>query len=937
MPSNNVYYTMQDSRGFIWFGTDMGMAQYNGYEFKNFSVDDGLPDNEIFQVIEDSKGRLWMSTLNGNIAYFKDENVTSIKESTQNDSTSANMIRVICEIDDGQIAVARVGNKVTVVDEKLETQSPPYGTPHFIWSQFGELYGISDLKVQNLKTGKFELELPFIQNYPIRGCHKNNLTVLAEGTSVCILNGLEIQHNLHLPNEHREVIGLYMQDQTVWLGTRNGVVAISMETGELLATYLEGYQVTGTVCDSEGNYWFSTLYSGAFQWPGSAIKKMVVDPLKPNRRINAIEFDENGTLWLGHDQNGYSVVPRNAETGTYTFTGKAIDNVTGFKFYNGETIVVSKARSFSHQNPETRFDVFINDLEFIGEEAYVLSASVSRIKIDSLFSLHGRPKEQAAQLTRMRTHNTLINSRGVSICRISESELYIGTMNGLYHVKNGKAPKRVLPNLINSTVTQICNLGTGTNVCVATTANGLLILEKNGETSIRAGRGVPGNNCQALHVSAEENIWTCFENKLYLIRRGSDGWSTENYSNKLGLVDQKIRSITTHGAQVYLGTDYGLLHFNKHQNSERRNLPFYLDSILVNGVKVDVNKDIFLPSRHNSLDVYFTGISYISNGEISYSYSVEGLDSVVNRTRSRNISFRSVPYGEYTLHVQATTDDGGKAQLEPIRFTVITPLRAKAWFWPLVVFIALVLISAATVYRIKSIKKRHGLERRRLETEKEKNLIEKQLAELQEKALRMQMNPHFVFNALNTIKGFYAEKRSTEADHYIVRFSKLLRVILETQGKEISLGQEIKSLTLYLELLQIRYNYQFDFSFQVGADVDIEEIEMPSMMLQPFVENAVIHGLAPKEGKGFVQIGFLIENGKLKVSIEDNGVGRNYYEGSINDEHESAATGITEERLRLFNQLNAASASLTIIDLTTNGKPSGTIVELSIDIQNDWE
>lgn len=936
MPSNNVYYTMQDSKGFLWFGTDMGMAQYNGYEFKNYSVDDGLPDNEIFQIIEDSEGRLWMSTLNGNIAYFHQGEVHKIKEGAQSDSISANMIRSICDLENGQVAVARVGSKVTIVNEKQELQSPAYGTPHFIWTQYGELYGVSDLKVQNLRTGKNELVLPFIQNYPIRGCHKNNRTVLAEGTSVCILDGLEIGHSFHLPEEHREVIGLYIHEQTVWLGTRNGVVAVALETGKVLATYLEGYQVTGTVCDNEGNYWFSTLYSGAFQWPGSAIKKMVVDPQNPNRRINAIEFDENGTLWLGHDQNGYSVLPKNGEARTYTFTGKAIDNVTGFKFYKQETFVISKARSFSHQNPEIRFDVFINDLEFMEKEAYVLSASVSRLQIDSLFSLHGRPREQAKQLSRMRTDNTLLNSRGISICRISETELYIGTMNGLYHVKNGEEPERALADLINSTVTQICTLGEQ-GVCVATTANGLVILHENGSTSIRAGKGVPSNNCQALHVSSDQDVWACFENKLYLMKQGLSGWYAENYSNKLGLVDQKIRSITTQGSQVYLGTDYGLLHFNKHQNSEKRDLPFYLDSVLVNGVKVDVRKDVFLPSRHNSLDAYFTGISYISNGEIGYSYAIEGLDSVVNKTRSRHVSFRSVPYGDYTLRIKATTDDGGKAELAPIRFTVITPLHAKTWFWPLVVLAVLGLISSITIYRIKSIKRRHSLERKRLETEKEKNLIEKQLAELQEKALRMQMNPHFVFNALNTIKGFYAEERSTEADHYIVRFSKLLRVILETQGKEISLEQEIKSLTLYLELLQIRYNYQFDFSFQVGANVDIEEIEMPSMMLQPFVENAVIHGLAPKDGKGFVQIGFLLEQGKLKVSIEDNGVGRSYFENSINEGHESAATGITEERLRLFNQLNAASASLSIVDLMTNGKPSGTIVELSMDIQNEWE
>lgn len=928
---------MQDSRGFLWLGTDMGLSRFNGFNFKNYSVDEGLPDNEVFQVLEDSEGRFWLGTLNGIIAYFEASGKTTTIEYEHDGKGPSRIIRSLQELSDGSVAIARTGGPVTVV--KDDQVVGVYDIPvHLVWEYNNRLVGASSSYLIDLATGDTIKTFSFSSNnFPIRGAHKAGTTVLAEGLNVIVLDGIEERLQLTLNKEHREVIGVYLGQEQAWIGTRNGVVAISLTTGQVLGKHLLGRQVTGAVRDHEGNYWFSTLSSGLYQWPGSGIKKLVLDKDNPSRRINAIWLDEGQNMWFGHDKNCYSIRSPDGRSKQYTFKSKVIDNVRGFKRQGNNVFVVSKAKTFAHGKDGPAFNVFMNDLGFLKDQVYLLGADIIRLSVDSLYALKGKHMEQAAQLSRMRDNALVIKDRGISTCSVADSQLYLGTINGLFSVVGGAKPTPVLPEVINSTVSRICTLSNSQQLCVATTANGLLLLNGAKYTRIGLGSGVPSNNCQAVYPGPKNELWACFDNQLYWIGEQEKGWKVKNYSSLLGLEDQRIRSIAMKGDTVYLGTDYGLLYFNKNQKSNSGNIPMFLDSVLVNGRAVDVSQPIELPSRYNSLEAFYTALNYTSSWETSYSYRIEGLDTAESKTQSRNLIFRSLPYGTYSLHVSATTSDGATAKLAPIEFTVRTPLHAQVWFWPLIVFLGLATISIVILLRFRSLRRRHRFETQRLETEKQKNLIEKQLAELQEKALRMQMNPHFVFNALNTIKGFYAEDRGVEADNYIVRFSKLLRVILETQGSEISLEQEIRSLTLYLELLQIRYNHKFDFSFKVAPDVPTEEIEIPSMMLQPFVENAVIHGLAPKQGKGHLEVRFSVLQDRLKVCIEDNGVGRGYFKNRPVEDHESVATGITEERLRLFNQLNAASATLSITDLKQAGEPSGTLVELLIDIAHEWE
>lgn len=220
----------------------------------------------------------------------------------------------------------------------------------------------------------------------------------------------------------------------------------------------------------------------------------------------------------------------------------------------------------------------------------------------------------------------------------------------------------------------------------------------------------------------------------------------------------------------------------------------------------------------------------------------------------------------------------------------------------------------------------------------EKLRMENSLIELEQKALRLQMNPHFIFNALNSIQEFITENNQSSARKYLSKFARLMRLIMENSAqKTVSLQNEIDVLNDYLELTRLRFPEKFSFRIDVDEQIDAEACEIPPMLLQPFVENAVLHGLAAKESDGKIGIHFRKKQEVIECVIEDNGIGRKLAMEKKRHSHQSTGMLVTEERLRAFGEQNAVKTSLQIVDLFDNfGNACGTRVILGIPMQLNW-
>jgi sensor histidine kinase YesM len=261
---------------------------------------------------------------------------------------------------------------------------------------------------------------------------------------------------------------------------------------------------------------------------------------------------------------------------------------------------------------------------------------------------------------------------------------------------------------------------------------------------------------------------------------------------------------------------------------------------------------------------------------------------------------------------------------------VIRPPWWRTWMFRL----ALVLFIGTAIWgiiitRVRIIRRKHEVERKML-------TIEKQIFELEQKALRLQMNPHFIFNSLNAIQNFVLSNDTDKAVNYLAKFSHLMRMILaNSTASLITLKDELKALTYYIDLEKLRFDDRFDYQIIRDPGVDEEFVEIPPMLFQPYVENAIIHGLVNSPRRGMLEIAIQrLSPGVLQCSIKDNGIGR---EKAIEIRNRSGIKRqpkgmiITQERIEIYNRQNRKSFAVRITDLKDEkGEPAGTRVEFTI-------
>jgi LytS/YehU family sensor histidine kinase len=204
-------------------------------------------------------------------------------------------------------------------------------------------------------------------------------------------------------------------------------------------------------------------------------------------------------------------------------------------------------------------------------------------------------------------------------------------------------------------------------------------------------------------------------------------------------------------------------------------------------------------------------------------------------------------------------------------------------------------------------------------------------------ALRAQMNPHFIFNCLNSINRFILKNESEAASDYLTKFSKLIRLILQnSQSKAVPLESELEALRLYMEMEMLRFEGQFTYNISLDPDLEVEDLEVPPLIIQPYVENAIWHGLMHKQDKGHLIVELHRENGTLYCQITDDGVGRKRaaeLKSKSASKNKSLGMKITSHRLELINTLSDKDTTVEVIDLVDcSGDACGTRVVLKIPV-----
>lgn len=382
---------------------------------------------------------------------------------------------------------------------------------------------------------------------------------------------------------------------------------------------------------------------------------------------------------------------------------------------------------------------------------------------------------------------------------------------------------------------------------------------------------------------------------------------------------------------VYLGGFNGLNYLMPEKiTSAPMALKVIIEKVRINGVDslYYMEQAVIpqLPARQHAIEISFAAPYFKNTQAIQYRYMLKGLDtSWVNTGHNNSVRFSSLPAGYYTFRVEASLDNKnwyGAAQ--DYSFYIYPPFWATWWFRLLVIAGIIFIVYAWMQLRIRMIKRKAG--------------IREQISELEVKALRAQMNPHFIFNAMNSIQHFTLQNDTDNANKYISMFSKLLRLVLHhTQHSKISLHNEIELQHLYLALEGLRMGPDFSYQIIVEEDIDTDAIMIPGMIIQPFIENAIVHGLAGKKGHRELVINFSMPSDfYLVCEIRDNGIGREKAQrmkkaGHELLQHESKGIRLVKERLDLLSQDPEYRTKVDIIDLKEDtGEPCGTRVVLEI-------
>jgi hypothetical protein len=514
----------------------------------------------------------------------------------------------------------------------------------------------------------------------------------------------------------------------------------------------------------------------------------------------------------------------------------------------------------------------------------------------------------------------------------SNSLYYIGTQNGLYLLGKDLRIHHLDPteNVFSKRIIAIEGTPSGI-IWVATDGEGLIGL-KDEKIIARFTRkeGLTSDICRAIYLSGND-IWVGTDKGLNKIAYTGTPNSVATYSTTDGLASDIINTVYVKGHDVYVGTAEGLNVFNEEKIRTNSSCTLIVDGIVVSGKDRPIDTAWFeLPHKDNNIRVAYSGISYRSAGDIQYRFRLAGLDDNWKITRENFLSYPSLPSGNYKLELQAINKFGVASNLVTVRFSVTRLIWERTWFR---ILLAAGLAAIILLFFQLSLRRV-----RRKESEKAATVL--RMSELEQMALRSQINPHFIFNSLNSIQEFVMDKDVLGANEFITNFSRLIRQTLDLSSRPlITLEEEINYLSTYLSLEKRRFDNKFMFDIWLDESIDPAGCRIPPMILQPYLENAVRYGIGyrhDKNGRIFLRVDY--EMPYMTCIIEDNGVGRKkagLFKSTNSIQYQSQGMSMVAKRIEMINKAGGRPILLRVEDLHgTNGEPAGTRIVVKFPVEN---
>lgn len=947
LPFVQVAAIYQDSKGNLWTGGYGGLSKFDGYTFKNFTPHDGLLNYSVTSITEDNNGNIWIGTING-INKYDGKKFTSYNTK-----------------------LGLISNNITCILKDYQGH---------LW--FGTPEGLSKLE-----------DNTFINYTTKKGLVGNRVRCLYEDKKRNIWigtdNGISMYDGKSF-NNYSIIDGLagntvngITQDSAggVWIATSEGLSKLKNNTfiNHTMEEGLSDNDIKTVICDKRNNIWIGTP-KGIARVKRFEFKNYTLSSEVNSNIVNCIYQDYEQNIWIGTFNGLYKYrsdlfevySERDGLTNNFIYSiirdreNKLVVGTNGGGMY-----VEGEDRFLNYTTKDGLADRKVN-ATFKDDDENVLLGTDNGISI-----------YDGKKIISSKKYDSLIGEAVNIFYKDSKGNLWIGS-NGAVFKYSGNTFKKYVPHSFSDhpSVWGIHEDKQG-NLWFATYLGGLFLFDGTGfiEQSKKLGFKsesyftILEDNDGILYFSSFAGVYS-YDPKTK---------RTANFGVEDGISSELVYSIVFNNTktELWAGTNQGLSKINiaAFKKTGEKNITVYGKDEGFSGVECNTNgiyndadgaiwfgtvnglikyipeeyienntlarinisnirlfyTDTTLPQKSvlsydlNNISFNYSGICLTNPRKVRYSHILEGFDKKWSPVGfERTVTYSNLPPGKYTFKVKCTNNEGLWNEVPAqFSFTIKTPFWKTFWFYILLFLFTISALILSIRLRIRSIKNK----------EKRKTELNKKIANIELQALRAQMNPHFIFNTMASIQHYISNNDTDAALKYLSKFAKLMRSIIGNSKQQmIPIAEELNALNLYLELEIMRFTDKFEYKIVVDKNIDPNYDRIPSMLIQPYVENAIIHGLLPKQGHGKISIYLQKQKDCILCTIEDNGIGRersNEFKKNRVQQHKSVGMSITQERLDILNSSLNQNLNAQILDLFEDGKPAGTKVQIMIPLETN--
>jgi ligand-binding sensor domain-containing protein len=916
----NVFRIMQDARGFLWFSTNFGLSRFDGRRFVNFLSADGTGDNMVMSVSEDHLGQKWICTFGNGLCYLSTDGI--IKPA----------------------ALSGYLPKKTIFCEELADVKWLIGI-----DSLRDLYSIRNAQVSRLQVAGRSAKP--VQFYKIIK-QQSVLYVLSD-------NGI---YQIGVDQVLRPFLPAFISGKVTdmqqgfgtdeyWVGMQGAI--LHLQGGKLLERYaLNSDEVTDMQVDHGGRLWVSAADEGILVIEDHKLRNLSANVTIGNILINDVFADAEGNIWFAtHGEgvcrlNSLDFVRYPIEKEVMNAYCKALVH-HGPEVYTGSFGTISawkEGKLVPVPIPSIKHRYFVYFIQIINNVLYIgtpYGLVVKAIGADPGRMISPEPEPVGvismcndrsgniwlgsySRLYRMDPKTRTIavepsapfGKRINALCSDRQDRLWLGTGSGIMMRKNGAFEPLTSESL--GSINAIYEDSSSGDIWFAADKGLAVYRGKRLNILSHAGTATTGH-FNTIGGDSSGNIWAGSTGGLLSVDPRS--LKVRDYKTDIG----EVLSILCRGQQMFLGTVNGLSIIRPSGVDDPKAPVVYITTVVTDTSQLSFPSELRLPYRHNKLRIEFAGLHFRFPRSVEYRYRIEGLDTTWHQTTSNTLEIPSLPSGAYRFLVSVRRNGGAWSQAAVLPINVATPLWRNGWF----ILVAILLFTLLLYIIIRAIVKRVE-ERKRGQL-----LLFNKMLYLKQQALGALINPHFIFNAMNSIQHYLNRSDSAKANMYLADFAGLIRLTLQHgQDAFIELNTEVARLRLYLSLEQLRTGPDLQFDITVDAQLQGKSLYIPNMVLQPYVENAIWHGIIPKDSPGKLLVSFSrLPHGLIEVKVQDDGLG--YDPAALHDtiaaRHKGLGMSLTEERLALFQSLMDKDFSVKVQAVNgINGEPTGTIVRITL-------